>query len=104
MPFVVEMRAIHIAAKNNASIKQLAANKLGSYPSHPIRHCAKGLVPFITNITEQRVAFHSQSGGICLPTRRCFVPPDVLLTGATWSVKAWNYGGDTVASSLNQIN
>lgn len=94
MPFVVEMRAIHIAAKNNASIKQLAANKLGSYPSHPIRHCAKGLVPFIRNITEQRVAFHSRSAGICLPARRCFVPPDVLLTGATWSVKVWIYGGE----------
>lgn len=81
MPFVGEMRGIRIVCKNNASIKQLAVNKLGSYPSHPIRHSAKGLVAFIMNITEQRVAFHSQSVGICLPARRCFVPPDVLLTG-----------------------
>lgn len=93
MPFVNEMRGICIVGKNNASIKQLALNKLGSYPSHPIRHSAKGLVAFIMNITEQRVAIHSQSGGIYLPARRRFVSPDVLFNRATWSVKAGNCGG-----------
>lgn len=39
-------------------------------------------------VKERGLSFHLQSRGICLPAWRRFVPPDVLFSEATWSVRA----------------